>query len=403
MPEPIIRTRTNSRVMPCKYRSLASTRLLECGCGCADCKCFACYSINVPEGTECVTDTSGKVESFIECGDVRNCAVCDFYEAAEDRHKWPYTVEAAIAEIQGPLQHRDKEWAEATVIQWAHRDLLDKAAAKDYPVPPLSGRGIVIVANGKKYFDCAYVSAFMLRNLGCKLPIQFWYTGERNMTDLMRSAAANLGVECVNSEAFPKPRIMGGWQLKPFAIIHSLFAETILMDADNLPVVDPTYLFDDPRYLEAGAIFWPDIPTNTAACSPEAWAVANLDYQPLLVESGFIVVNKQKHWKPLQVAMHMNEHSDFWYQDNLMYGDQNTFLLAWIKTGSSFLIVPQNDFVGQCFQERDLDGKYLSNHCCQGKEGILNGTQIPGVINQFLAMCGTYHRRHFLQPKKETP
>ena len=159
MTTPIMRTRTNSRTSVCQFRSLASSRYLNCGCGCEDCKCYTCHSDKTPDGTECVTDATAKVVPFVESGEVLNCATCPFYEASSDRHKWPFTPEEAIKEIRGPIVHRDKAWAECPSIQWGHRDLLDEAAAKEYSVPALDGCGIVIAASGQLYYDCAYVVA----------------------------------------------------------------------------------------------------------------------------------------------------------------------------------------------------------------------------------------------------
>src|SRR5206468_3920334 len=39
------------------------------------------------------------------------------------------------------------------------------------------GRGIVICGGGMKYFTNAWVCIKMLRRLGCRLPIQFWFLG----------------------------------------------------------------------------------------------------------------------------------------------------------------------------------------------------------------------------------
>lgn len=398
--ELVMRTKENSRTSVCQFRSLASSRLLPCGCGCSECRCFTCHSEKTPLNKECVPYESDKLKSFIDSGEVLNCSTCHFYESATQRTKWPFTVEAAIEEINGPLMHRGKEWAEATIIQWAHKQLLDEAAAKEYPIPDnLSGRGIVIPASGELYFNCAYVSAFMLRSLRCNLPIQFWYW-PNELTEYQIKTAEKLGVECVcTSTVKIQPRIKGGWELKPFAIINSSFSEVIMMDADNLPVVDPTFLFDDPRYKEVGTVFWPDVMSNEGSITPEAWAVANISESKDLIESGFLLLDKSKCWKELQVVQHMNNHSDFWY--NMMYGDQNTFLFSWLKTGKKYLMAPPSRYVGVCYQELDLDGNDLSNHACHGKNEIQNGSVVSGMINKQLAISGAKHRMSNVQKKVE--
>jgi len=46
--------------------------------------------------------------------------------------------------------------------------------------------------------------------------------------------------------------------LKALAILLSRFSHVLLLDADNFPVKDPSFLFDLPAYTETGALFWPD-------------------------------------------------------------------------------------------------------------------------------------------------
>ncbi|POM80295.1 Hypothetical protein PHPALM_1884 [Phytophthora palmivora] len=45
---------------------------------------------------------------------------------------------------------------------------------------------------------------------------------------------------------------------KPYAIYHSRFESVLWLDSDNIPVRDPTYLFEAPEFVKHGAIFWPD-------------------------------------------------------------------------------------------------------------------------------------------------
>lgn len=45
---------------------------------------------------------------------------------------------------------------------------------------------------------------------------------------------------------------------KVAALLYCSFQEVLLLDADNLPLADPTYLFQDPLYRQRGNLFWPD-------------------------------------------------------------------------------------------------------------------------------------------------
>merc|ERR1712118_568004 len=50
----------------------------------------------------------------------------------------------------------------------------------------------------------------------------------------------------------------GIWAVKPLAVVASHFQEVLLLDADNLPVNDPSLLFETVAYKKSGALFWPD-------------------------------------------------------------------------------------------------------------------------------------------------
>ena len=47
-----------------------------------------------------------------------------------------------------------------------------------------------------------------------------------------------------------------GYALKAFALYATSFTEVILLDADNLPVLDPSLLFTTPEYTLYGSMFW---------------------------------------------------------------------------------------------------------------------------------------------------
>ena len=140
---------------------------------------------------------------------------------------------------------------------------VDAAARAIAPYPGgFAGRGITICAGGFRYFTNAWVLIRMLRKLGCELPVQFWYYGEQEMDGKMRRMVEPYGVECVDARRKAEEvgcRISQGWPLKPLSILHSPFEEVLALDADNIPIRNPEYLFEEAAYRETGAIFWPDV------------------------------------------------------------------------------------------------------------------------------------------------
>lgn len=237
-------------------------------------------------------------------------------------------------------------------------------------IPPypsgFEGRGIVICAGGARYFANAWVCINMLRNLGCKLPIQLWHLGTNEIDERMRSWVKPHDVECVDALKVRKEhpaRILNGWELKPYSIIHSRFREVLYLDADNMPVANPEFLFETWNYKETGAIFWPDF--GRLKPNRSIWSLCGVVYhdEPEF-ESGQILVDKQKCWPALTLTMWYNEHSDFFYHH--IHGDKETFHMAFRKLNQPYAMPPrqihplrgtmcQHDFEGRrIFQHRNL-------------------------------------------------
>ena len=202
--------------------------------------------------------------------------------------------------------------------------------ALPYPAERFGGRGIVMAAGGPRHFTCAWVTLNVLRRvLGCTLPVQLWYLGPAEMSPKMLALLRPLDVECVDALEVAKQhpvRRLAGWECKPFSIIHSPFREVLWLDADNVPLVDPSFLFDEPEYARTGALFWPDL-TSLPPVHP-IWKICRVPWQPEPeFETGQLVLDKARCWDALQLTMHLNEWSDFYYQ--YVHGDKETFHLAW--------------------------------------------------------------------------
>jgi ADP-heptose:LPS heptosyltransferase len=306
---------------------------------------------------------------------------------------WECPAEPPAAPARKPPRRRTAEavsdWRpEPALTRDTARWRLEHAAA-ELPAYPggHEGRGIVIPGGGR-YFACAWVCINRLRELGCTLPIELWHLGPGEMTDRMRQVVEPLGIQCVDAfEVRSKHpvRLLKTWELKPYAILRSRFKEVLLLDADNVPVVDPTFLFESREYHARGAVFWPDY--GRFAPAHPAWELTGVPQrdEPEF-ESGQIVVDKERCWRPLMLTMWMNEHSDFWYQ--FVHGDKDTFRLAWHKLGVDFAMIPhaihslyitgrldgvmcQHDSDGRrIFQHRNF-GKWTLNGECGNSVGFL--------------------------------
>jgi hypothetical protein len=203
----------------------------------------------------------------------------------------------------------------------------------------------------------------MLRAVGCPLPVELWHLGPPELDDAMRSLIEPLGVRCVDAREVQRSypvRRLHGWELKSYALIHSAFAEVLLLDADNMVLADPTYLFEEPAYRETGAIFWPDY----SRLGPERaiWHLCGIPYrdEPEF-ESGQIVIHKAKSWHALHVALHLNEYSDFYYRH--IHGDKETFHMAWRKLNQPYTMPARGiDRLHCTMAQHDLQGRRLFQH-----------------------------------------
>ena len=262
-----------------------------------------------------------------------------------------------------------------------------------YPGGRFSGSGIVTCAGGRTYFTCGWVLVNLLRRLGCRLPIEVWYRGRQEMNDTMRALLESVeGVRCVNATERGSGHRLNGWEIKPYAIIHSRFEEVLFLDCDNVPVRDPSGVFEEEEYRRHGALFWPDRwmgrgdPDRFRTLSSQAWkacGVAERDEPEF--ESGQMLVNKRRCWRALKLTMFLNWHSDFFYR--WLLGDKDTFHIAWRRVGQAYgmpMVRPWQDSEdGPVLYQHDFRGRRLFQHRNQDKWDIDGGNRhVPGFRHE---------------------
>ena len=292
----------------------------------------------------------------------------------------PETPAAVVRDMAGlpPHPQPDKWWGWPNV-RAGYLLAADAAVATTPPYPGgFAGRGVVI-AGGGNYFPSAYVTARVLRHVGCRLPIQLWhFDGE--VTDPMRDAVRPYGVECVNADAvarkekfrFLEGNWWKGWQLKPFAVARSPFREVLYLDADCYPARDPSFLFDWAPYRERGAAFWPDLTTSAYLLPDAAWEAFGLRPGWLPLESGQFLVNKEACWRELHLALWYNAHADYVYR--LIWGDKDTLNLAWRRHGTHYAMPhPRAGWDVHTILQYGPDGDVLFQHRCQDKFRLAAG------------------------------
>lgn len=271
-----------------------------------------------------------------------------------------------------------------------YRKMLNQflSSLETFPENRFEHRGVVLCGGGD-YFPCAWVCIRILRAVGCTLPIELWHRGAREMTDEMKALVEPYGVVCRDSFAvarrFPVRRL-DGWELKPYAILNSSFAEVLYIDADNVVVRDPEFLFDTELYRKTGSLFWPDVPNapyGRSYLKDVSWELLDMPFrrEPEF-ESGQLLIDKRRCWRPLQLTLHLNEHSDYYY--TAFFGDKDTFHLAWRKLDQEYGLISHSPAVlgdQLALVQLDPKGQRLFQHRCNAKWTLTEkNLRIPGFL-----------------------
>ncbi|KAI8604305.1 mannosyltransferase putative-domain-containing protein [Dissophora ornata] len=206
------------------------------------------------------------------------------------------------------------------------------------------GRGLVFCAgNGQFEFLVTSIQAIRSR-LKSTLPIQVFHMGEgdlsRDRQQYLRDMTSDIDIVDVTQLLDNDYMKLGGWSIKPFAMLASSFEEVMFVDADAYFLQDPVVLFDDPGYLATGALFFYD-----RTLFP-GWAVGSdwlKSVTPILSsfpptsrmfrkvsaheqESGVVLINKKTRFLGLLATCKSNGK---WERDLVSYkvfhGDKETF------------------------------------------------------------------------------
>src|SRR5579859_2117285 len=192
---------------------------------------------------------------------------------------------------------------------------LAEALTRENPCAGGSGRGIVIVGGGR-YLPSAFIALSHLRRVGCRLPAQLWYLGDDELAPCWSRLARHLDVTAVDAKSVPGAEDfehLGGWECKVHAIFGCSFEQVLLIDADNIPLTDPGFVFDSPQFARYGQMFWPDFlytPGHQYAVRQRAWTDLGISGAAgIELESGQIAIDRRRCWRQLQVCRALNLHS----------------------------------------------------------------------------------------------
>uniref|UniRef100_M4B3I0 RxLR effector candidate protein n=1 Tax=Hyaloperonospora arabidopsidis (strain Emoy2) TaxID=559515 RepID=M4B3I0_HYAAE len=197
----------------------------------------------------------------------------------------------------------------------------------------------------------AYATIRMLRLQSCVLPVELWYRPDEMSIDnpIVYKLLSEYNVRM--RPIFDR-RAMG-FHVKPYAVYYSNFDNVLLLDADNLPAKDPTYLFEEPEFLRTGAIFWPDYwqPSNSLfelSNTSLLWQITGVKFVDMFEqESGQVLIDRLRSKRALDKLMFYSTHQPrLLEQLHLIWGDKDLFRLAWLNSSQPFHFIKYPPAVG---------------------------------------------------------
>eukprot|EP00750_Incisomonas_marina_P011698 INCI16405.1.p1 GENE.INCI16405.1~~INCI16405.1.p1 ORF type:complete len:771 (-),score=107.33 INCI16405.1:2079-4391(-) len=268
--------------------------------------------------------------------------------------------------------------------------------------PPISsgrgsGRGIVVPAGGAFLLTNTWLALRNLRRTGCTLPVEVWFNGNEEMPEATKAAFERdiEGVVCRNikdyihhpsmARFFDKDNLalaaVQRFEIKPFAALFSHFREILLLDSDNVPIRDPTFLFDHDAFQTTGAIFWPDYrELDTSSEIFDVFGVARPSHGAVEQDSGELIVDKgsEAGWIALNVLCYVASGGRSAYYFKKYWGDKEYWHLSWRRAAAPFHFIGHypgsvapnasdvrspTGFCGGSMLHYDPDGQPLFMHC----------------------------------------
>ncbi|KAJ9103740.1 hypothetical protein QFC21_002200 [Naganishia friedmannii] len=258
--------------------------------------------------------------------------LADIVERGED-----VVWNASKAESNGRLQ-------QAGILSDVNLDISRRWPLSHKPTP---SRGFVTAAgNGDTLQRLLTMLRIMRKHRKVDLPFEIWtYPDEiSTSSDEYVELTEQLGATVHVARELSKDS--GAWknyQIKGQAMVASLFQEIIFLDSDNIPLRDPTHLFESKRYKENGrAAFWPDLSKDHV--DNAIWRIIGdeCDLDLWSFESGQMVIDKAGNHglnlAALHLASYFQENHKFWF--NLCAGDKDMFRWAFRALDIPFAVSP---------------------------------------------------------------
>lgn len=237
-----------------------------------------------------------------------------------------------------------------------------------------TGRGIVICAGGFEYGTCAHILLTRLRETGCTLPVELWYRDGEMSDEMANHFSMNFSnIRLRNIDQVASISIPSRFAIKPLSVLHSEFQQVLLLDADVVPLADPTYLFDilkqtvhEDSEQPCAAVFWPDNwrLDRKAKCFSilTTQQQENMTYRNAQ-DGGQILIDKSISMAALSLCTRINvqlaAHLKSLFPGPYNHGDKDTWHFSFLATDTEFLMMPERP--GGAGIRDGKSGQYIGN------------------------------------------
>ncbi|KAK9807589.1 hypothetical protein WJX72_003512 [[Myrmecia] bisecta] len=162
---------------------------------------------------------------------------------------------------------------------------------------------------------------------------------DKDTKDLLMERFA--GVTIVDAASLPYPEHhqivpVEHYVVKAYAFYHCPFDQVLVLDADNLPLADPTSLFDDPAFQQHGSLFWPDFGRDLPQSAYQMFGLhAPSTHGPDAVtqtDAGQFLLDRRRHADVIEWVWFLNSYGPGGIYQHT-WSDKETYQLAFHLAG----------------------------------------------------------------------